>query len=349
MLEHFLLCVFAPLREIFSRKDAKTQRRKCQCSDFSRLIQKSGIELYSKLSSWLALIVCLCFYFSVSAQTKPMRELAPGVFYYFGDELQQKSANCLWIVFKDYVVVIDANYPWGATEIIHEIRKTTAKPIRFVFNTHYHHDHVFGNSVFVDSGATIVSTIATDSEMRTLGRKEWDHRSGYSGRDMKSYRREFPTLTFNQKLVFDDGEHHVELIQMGPAHTAGDGVAYLPKEKILATGDLCVNGNPWGNNVADPDANYDRWLTVLDTLASWNIQTVIPGHGELGTIETLKQQRSYLADMLQQVRQGIKAGKTKEQLINEIDLSNHPVYGSNKVSIKRSIGDMYDRLTKLKR
>lgn len=49
---------------------------------------------------------------SVVAQTKPVRELAPGVYYYFGDELQHKSANCTWIVFKDYVLVIDANYPW---------------------------------------------------------------------------------------------------------------------------------------------------------------------------------------------------------------------------------------------
>jgi len=151
-------------------------------------------------------------------------------------------------------------------------------------------------------------------------------------------------MTFDQRLVFDDGEHRVELIKMGPAHTLGDGVAYLPKEKILVTGDLCVNGNPWGNNVADPDVNYDRWLAVLDTLASWDIKIVVPGHGELGTTETLKQQRSYLEDMLRQVRLGIKAGKSKEELVKEIDLSRHPVYGQNKVSTERSIRAMFDKL-----
>src|SRR5260221_6763600 len=86
-----------------------------------------------------AIIFILTFFISVSlsAQTRPVRELAPGVFYYFGDELQQKSANCLWIVFKDYVLAIDANYAWGAEEIITAGRKTTARPIRLVFNTHY--------------------------------------------------------------------------------------------------------------------------------------------------------------------------------------------------------------------
>ena len=294
------------------------------------------------MKATIPFIVTLFISVSLPAQTKPVRELAPGVYYYFGDELQQKSANCLWIVFRDYVLAVDANYPWGAREIIQEIRKTTMKPVRFVFNTHYHHDHSFGNSVFVDSGATVVSTKETAAEMKTLGQHEWDQ--NYSGRSMKGYRREFPSLTFDHRLVFDDGEHRVELIKMGPAHTLGDGVAWLPKEKILVTGDLCVNGNPWGNNVADPDADYDKWLSVLDTLAAWNIKTVVPGHGELGTTETLKQQRAFLADMLGQVRRGIKAGKSKEELVKEIDLSKHPVYGGNKVSNARSIRAMFDKL-----
>lgn len=277
------------------------------------------------------------------AQTKPVRKLAPDVYYYFGDELQHKPANCVWIVLRDYVLVIDANYPWGAKEIMQEIRKTTTKPVKFVFNTHYHHDHSFGNCVFVDSGATIVSTTAAANEMKTLGKREWDE--NYSGQSLQGYHREFPSLTFDKRLVFDDGQHRVELIKMGPAHTSGDGVAFLPKEKILITGDLFVNGNPWGNNVADPDVNYDRWLTVLDTMASWDIQTVVPGHGELATTETLKQQRAYLADMLRQVREGIKAGKSKEELVAEINLSKHPVYGQNKISTARSIKAMFDILT----
>ena len=279
------------------------------------------------------------------AQTRPVLELAPGVFYYWGDELQQKSANCTWIVFKDYVLVVDANYPWGAEEILKDIRKTTTKPVRFIFDTHYHHDHSFGNCVFVDAGAIVVSTQKTADEMHTLGQYEWDHGSSYSGRDMTGFRREFPSLTFDQKLVFDDGVHRVELIKMGPAHTGGDAVAYLPKEKILITGDLCVNGNPWGNNVADADADYDKWLHVLKTMSGWDVKIVVPGHGELGTTETLKQQRLYLKDMLDQVRKGIKDGKTKKQLVKEIDLSSHPVYGANKVSTIRSIGNMYNKLS----
>jgi cyclase len=294
------------------------------------------------------IILFVLFFVSTTAlfaQTRPVRELAPGVFYYFGDELQQKSANCTWIVFKDYVLAIDANYPWGAEEILREIRKTTDKPVRFLFNTHYHHDHTFGNAVFADAGATIVSTQKTADEMHTNGQYEWEHGSEYSGHNMKGFRREFPSLTFDQQLVFDDGIHRVELLRMGPAHSGGDGVAYLPREKILVTGDLCVNGNPWGNNVADANVDYDKWLHVLETMADWDVRIVVPGHGVPGTVETLKQQRSYLKDMLDKVREGIKAGKSKEDLVKEIDLSRHPVYGANKVSNSRSIGAMFDKLS----
>lgn len=299
--------------------------------------------MITKFLLLIAVFICAsnCF-----AQSKPVTEIAPGIFYYFGDETQQKSANCTWIVFKDYVLVIDANYPWGAEEIIQLIKKTTDKPIKFVFNTHYHHDHSFGNANFVDAGAVVVSTATTAHEMRTLGQYEWDH--GYSPRDMKNYRREYPTLLFNDTIVFDDSIHRVELIKMGPAHTAGDGIAFLPKEKILVTGDLFVIGIPWGNNVADPHADYDKWLKVLSRMESWNPKIVIPGHGEPSTAAQLKDQRLYLEDMLQQVRNGIKAGKTREQLIKQIDLTKHPVYGENTISIRRSVGDMYDNLTKKK-
>ncbi len=283
---------------------------------------------------------------SAKTQTRPVKELAPGVFYYFGDELRQMSANCVWIIFEDYVLAIDANYPWGAEEIIAEIKKTSGKPVKFLFDTHYHHDHTFGNGVFVDAGAVIVSTIETAREMHTLGQHEWDNGSAYSGRSMKGYRREFPSLTFRQQLIFDDGTHRVELRKMGPAHTGGDAVAYLPKEKILVTGDLFVNGNPWGNNVEDADADYDRWIGVLDSMSRWNVKIVIPGHGEPGTVESLRRQSAYLKDMLRQVREGIRDGKSKKELVEEIDLSEYPVYGENKVSTRRSIGAMYDRLSR---
>ena len=278
-----------------------------------------------------------------NAQNVPVRELAPGVFYYFGDELRHRSANCVWVVFQEYVVVVDANYPWAAKEILQEIRKTTSKPVRFVLNTHYHHDHSFGNGVFAEAGATVVSTTSTANEMKTLGKKEWSN--NYSGQPLDGYTQVFPSMTFDSTLVFDDGSHRIEFIRMGPAHTQGDAVVYLPNENILITGDLFVNGNPWGNNVADPHADYDRWLKVLDVLLKWKVKTIVPGHGELTTAATLAIQRNYLADMLAQVRQCIKAGKTADETVKSVNLNAHPGYGANRTSTERSVRAMYRHLS----
>lgn len=97
-----------------------------------------------------------------------VREIAPGV-YVRMDRDRQQLANSGWVVLRDYVLVIDANFPWGAREILPEIRKTTNKPIRFVFNTHYHGDHAYGGSVFTEAGATFVCSGDCAAESRTKG------------------------------------------------------------------------------------------------------------------------------------------------------------------------------------
>jgi glyoxylase-like metal-dependent hydrolase (beta-lactamase superfamily II) len=289
----------------------------------------------------------LLFVAAARSQQPAVRELAPGVFFWQGDHVLRKPANCTWVVFKDYVLVIDANFPWAAREILAEIRRTTDKPVRFVFNTHYHSDHTFGNSVFVDAGASVVSSQECAADFRARGKAAWDRWKDTGGHSLTGSRLEYPSMTFADKLIFDDGEHRVELIKVGPGHTKGDAVAYLPKEQILATGDLCVNWT-WGNNVGDVDADYDGWIRILDELARWDVQILVPGHGSLGTTETLRGQREYISDMLQQVRAGLRAGKTADQLASEIDLSKHGSFGSDQhapgMSNASSIRAMYRKV-----
>src|SRR5947208_15663266 len=91
-----------------------------------------------------------------------VREVAPGVFFrYSSISATDKSvvfggSNNVWVVFEDYVVVIDANFPTGAREVIEAVKKTTPKPIRYVFDTHHHGDHAYGNDVFAQAGAGII-------------------------------------------------------------------------------------------------------------------------------------------------------------------------------------------------
>jgi glyoxylase-like metal-dependent hydrolase (beta-lactamase superfamily II) len=84
------------------------------------------------------------------------QEVATGVFFYVS-ESPRMGSNSGWVIFDDYVLVIDTTYPAGAREVIRAVRTTTDKPIRFAFDTHHHGDHAYGNQVYADQGATAVA------------------------------------------------------------------------------------------------------------------------------------------------------------------------------------------------
>ena len=95
-------------------------------------------------------------------------QLADGVYFRHGDLAGKSHCNNGFVVFKDYVLVIDANFPSGAEACLADIRKVTDKPVRFVFDTHHHGDHAYGNAVWVASGAVPVAQENVVSEMRRL-------------------------------------------------------------------------------------------------------------------------------------------------------------------------------------
>lgn len=292
--------------------------------------------------AFACLTLCFAVCGAITAQSHSVHELAPGVFVWQGDRDNREPANCTWVVFKDYVLVIDANFPWGAREIIPKIKSTSEKPIRFVAVTHYHADHTFGSSVFMDAGATIICTEACGEEVRARNPSGWTSWNNPQ-HSLEGARFEPVTITFSDKMVFDDGVQRVELIKLGPAHSNGDSVAWLPKQKILATGDLCVTW-AFGNNVGDASADYDNWLRALNTMISWTPGTVIPGHGAPGSIEALQTQRGYLSDMLTWVREGKKAGKSADDLVQAIDLSRHGTIAHDADANATSIRAMYRHL-----
>src|SRR6266478_6448683 len=90
----------------------------------------------SLAAAFVILLAC-AFLRHAASQSNFTQQLAPGVYYRAADRENKIIANAGWVVFRDYVLVIDANYPWGARAILADVRKTTDKQIRFVFDTHY--------------------------------------------------------------------------------------------------------------------------------------------------------------------------------------------------------------------
>jgi len=235
--------------------------------------------------------------------------LAPGVYFHQGEIEHHGHCNNGWIVFKDYVLVIDANFPSGAQEILPKIRAITPKPIRFAFDTHHHGDHLYGNQVWVDNGATPVAHTGVIEEMKRYEPGRWND-TAKQRPDVAASQLKAPSVLFPRELFFDDGEHRVELMHLGVAHTHGDAVAWLPKERILFSGDACVNG-PY-NFVGDGDVG--KWIATLDAAKKLGGNIVCPGHGPRGASAVLEDQQLFFTRLRDRVGGLVQAKKTPREI-----------------------------------
>lgn len=253
-----------------------------------------------------------------------VKELAPGVFFRYSSisatdpKVKFGGSNHTWVVFDDYVVVIDANFPEGAEECLAAIKKTTDKPVRYVLDTHHHGDHAYGNAVFAKAGASIIAQLHCSKWLRDKGAKEFaDAGKGPNGRkDVADSTLKIPSVVFDDKLVLDDGKQRVEFLHLGHAHTAGDAFAWLPKHGILCTGDACVNGafNFMGHS------DSVSWIKVLDRARQLDVKLVAPGHGLPAGKELLEKQQRYFVELRKQVQQGLAANLELADIQKKIDM-----------------------------
>jgi cyclase len=256
-----------------------------------------------------------------SAEVNKVENIAPNVYFHEGDIDRKGHCNNGWIVFDDYVLVIDGNFPSGAQEIIPKIKAITNKPIRFAFDTHHHGDHAYGNQTWVDNGATPVAHDGVIEEMKKYETGYYGNKPGRwedtakSRKDVAETKLKPPTLLFRKDMIFDDGKHRVELLHFGVAHTHGDGFAWLPKEKILFTGDACVNG-PY-NFVGDGDTG--RWIKTLEAAQQLGAKTICPGHGPIGTVEVLDDQRNFFVELRKQVKRLVDKRKKPAEVKAAVD------------------------------
>jgi cyclase len=194
-------------------------------------------------------------------------------------------------------------------------------PIRTVINTHGDGDHWYGNGLL--SGAEIVASAAAAEQMKaeppsmlTRMRPLPGVASKLSGlpllpgrarlRGLASFgdalgcyefrglNPPLPDRTFSGELVLEVGGRHVELIEVGPAHTPGDTLVWVPDDRTIYTGDIVFNGvTPimWAGPVTN-------WIAALERIAALEPEVVVGGHGpvcDLGPVEDLRSYWSYLA------------------------------------------------------
>ena len=260
------------------------------------------------------LLTCAFFVTGGSAEPNAITKIADGVWFREGDIKGQGHCNNTIIEMKDYLVVVDANFPSGARLAMADAKKLSPKPVKYVFITHHHGDHDYGSAVWTEAGATTFAYKAVAEEMKRFEPNRWQ--SEMKGRqDMRDLHRdapEPPKQTFDHSpYVLKDGTREIQFLFFGWAHTKGDGFAWLPKERVLATGDAAVNG-PYNNT---DDGDIGNWPKVLEAAAKLKPLHVLPGHGGPGGAQILSRQAAFMTELRKAVSGELARGHKLEDFV----------------------------------
>ncbi len=251
------------------------------------------------------------------AQSDRLKEIVPGVWFREG-EREQGHCNNVIIEMNDYLIVVDANFPSGARVTLADAKAVSSKPVRYVFDTHHHGDHLYGNPIWTKVGAITLAYHGVVEEMKRYEPQGWRDaaKTRKDVAELNLAEPEPPKQTFRKTPhVIQDGGRRVEFHFFGWAHTRGDGFVYLPKEKVLCTGDAVVNGpyNFTGH------ANLKNWPQVIRAAQKLDVSHVLPGHGAPGGKDIMEGQARFFAELLRAVESAVSEGKTLEQIVTMRD------------------------------
>jgi glyoxylase-like metal-dependent hydrolase (beta-lactamase superfamily II) len=282
--------------------------------------------------------------------------VAPGVFYATATGAMVTGSNNVAIVGDRDVLVVDTGTsPAAARAFIEDLKVVTTKPIRYVVNTHFHYDHTDGNQVYAGKADiiahdyvkvaiatldvlhrepyltsqltnvparidTLKKRIAAETNAEQKAQLERQLTVAQQGwEELKEIRPTPPNVTYSTKKTIDLGNREVQLLFLGRGHTNGDTVVYLPKEKIVATGDLMESTIAYMG-----DAQFNEWVATLEALKKIDFGLDLPGHGTpFADKARITAFQGYLRDLVTQGT-GLKAqGKTAEEAAQLVDLSKY--------------------------
>jgi glyoxylase-like metal-dependent hydrolase (beta-lactamase superfamily II) len=294
------------------------------------------------LSTFAGLATMALFVSRSEATPETVQQIGPGIWFREGDLKNLGHCNNIIIEMKDYLIVVDANFPSGARATLADVKKISSKPVKYVFDTHHHGDHAYGNPVWTEAGATTLAYKGVAEEMKRNEPAAWQAsaKQRQDVRDMKLSDPEPPKQTFDQpQFVLSDSTRRVEFHYFGWAHTRGDGFVYLPKEQILCTGDAVANGP---HNYTG-DGNVANWPNVIRKAQKLKVKTVLPGHGEPGGADVLEGQAQYMIALHKAVKDAVAQGKKLDDL-KTVDVPDNVKkwVGS---SLTAQIKDTYEEIT----
>lgn len=267
--------------------------------------------------------------------TLGLHELSNGCHAYLQPDGGWGWSNAGLIVGDGASLLVDTLFDLKITQkMLDTMAHATQKaPISTVVNTHANGDHCYGNQLL--AGKEIIASAATAHEMSevppamlaALNSAPGDvgdlFRHFFGEFDFEGIEPTLPTKTFTGKHSVTVGGRVVELVEVGPAHTAGDTLVFVPDARTVYTGDiLFIGGTPivWAGPL-------DNWIAACDLICSSDVEHIVPGHGPLTDKAGVTAIRDYLAYVQDEATERFNGGMDAWDAARDIALNGFAKWG----------------------
>ena len=267
--------------------------------------------------------------------TLGLHELAEGTHAYLQPDGGWGWSNAGLVVGDGESLLVDTLFDLKITQRMLDFMAplTRDASISTVVNTHANGDHCYGNQLLKDR--QIIASQATAHEMSevppamlaALNKAPGDvgdlFRHFFGEFDFENIESVLPTQTFEGSHTFSVGGRTIELVQVGPAHTLGDTLVFVPDAKTVYTGDiLFIGGTPlaWVGPM-------DNWISACDMICDADVDHIVPGHGPLTDKAGVKAIREYLVYVQKEATERFHGGMDAWDAARDISLNGFDQWG----------------------
>ncbi|HZV57988.1 MAG TPA: MBL fold metallo-hydrolase [Sphingobium sp.] len=268
--------------------------------------------------------------------TQGVHDIGNGVYGYVQPDGTWGWSNAGLVASRGETLLVDTLMSRALTRTMLEdfARVPGGQQIDRLVNTHANPDHFVGNGLVAD--AEIIATRETAAEMARFDPPQfaslpdnWEKMGDAGAFLYETMGRKFdwsdldsvalPNRTFEQRLSLTVGDKSVELIELGPAHTTSDIIAWLPEDRVVFTGDLLFNeGHPimW-------EGPIENWIAACDYIAALDPQVVVPGHGPITDKSAVANLKAYFVYVRDEARRRYEAGLGWKEAARDINMREY--------------------------
>jgi cyclase len=251
----------------------------------------------------------------------------------------EQGGTIAWMINKEGIVVVDAEFPDQATHLIGLLKKQSDLPFEWLINTHHHGDHTSGNISF----RGLVKNVAAHENSLTNQRN-------VAIKNKNEDKQLYPDTTFTDKWKIKVGDEKISAHYFGTGHTNGDAVIHFEHANIAHMGDLVFNRRyPFVDNSAG--ASVLHWSVALEKARKkFDKDTIfIFGHAfdpekVIGTMDDVIAMQNFMEKLEDYVAGSIKAGKSKDDILKETAIPGVTDWQGD--GIQRGITAAYEELTR---